>query len=109
MQQRKQFIEHLGGAATAPNAIWCMDFKGDFLMGRSRCYPLTVMDAYSRFLIACVAQPNTQATGVRRALRDVFAQFGLPHAPAIQRRTAPRSARKSRSSGVLRVVRPTAS
>ena len=66
--------------ATAPNAVWCMDFKGDFLVGRSRCYPLTVMDAYSRFLIACIALPNTQATGVRRALRDIFEQFGLPQA-----------------------------
>jgi hypothetical protein len=45
----------------------------------SRCYPLTVMDAYSRFLIACIALPNTQAAGARRALRDDFEQFGLPH------------------------------
>jgi transposase InsO family protein len=64
--------------ATGPNAVWCMDFKGDFLVGRSRCYPLTVMDAYSRFLIACIALPDTRAAGARRALRDVFEQFGLP-------------------------------
>ena len=66
--------------ATAPNDVWCMDFKGDFLVGQTRCYPLTVMDAYSRFLIACIALPNTQATTTRRALRDVFEQFGLPRA-----------------------------
>jgi hypothetical protein len=55
-----------------------MDFKGDFLVGRTRCYPLTVMDAYSRFLIACIALPNTRTRGVRLALRDVFEQYGLP-------------------------------
>jgi len=66
--------------AVEPNAVWCMDFKGDFLVGRARCYPLTIMDAYSRFLIACIALPNTQATGVRRVLRTVFEQFGLPQA-----------------------------
>lgn len=64
--------------ATAPNVLWCMDFKGDFLVGKRRCYPLTVMDAYSRFLIACISLPSTSTPGVKRALRTVFADFGLP-------------------------------
>jgi hypothetical protein len=38
------------------------------------------MDAYSRFLIACIALPNTRTRGVRAALRNVFQQFGLPQA-----------------------------
>ena len=62
------------------NRLWCIDFKGDFLVGRTRCYPLTVMDAHTRYLLACVALPNTRASGVKRALVDVFRQFGLPHA-----------------------------
>jgi transposase InsO family protein len=66
--------------AIGPNAVWCMDFKGDFSVGRTRCFPLTVMDAYSRFLIACVALPHTRAASVRRALRAIFEQFGLPQA-----------------------------
>jgi transposase InsO family protein len=66
--------------ATAPNALWCIDFKGDFAVGRTRCYPLTVMDAYSRFLIACVALSSTKATPVRRALEAAFEDFGLPAA-----------------------------
>jgi putative transposase len=66
--------------AKAPNALWCIDFKGDFLVGKSRCYPLTVTDAFSRYLIACVALTNTRAAGVRRALLEVFDQFGLPEA-----------------------------
>lgn len=66
--------------ATRPNALWCMDFKGDFLVGKRRCYPLTVTDAHSRFLLACVALSNTRVAGVKRVLRQVFAEFGLPDA-----------------------------
>jgi putative transposase len=66
--------------ATAPNSLWCMDFKGDFLVGAARCYPLTIMDAYSRYLLACVALSNTRASTVTRALRSVFEQCGLPDA-----------------------------
>jgi putative transposase len=66
--------------ATKPNALWCIDFKGDFPVGRTRCYPLTITDAYSRYLLACVALTNTSAPGVLRALRTVFDQFGLPDA-----------------------------
>jgi len=64
--------------ADAPNAVWCIDFKGDFLVGRRRCYPLTVTDAYSRYLLACVALGNTRTAGVKRVLEQVFRTFGLP-------------------------------
>jgi transposase InsO family protein len=66
--------------ATAPNSLWCIDFKGDFLVGGRRCYPLTITDAFSRYLIACVALPNTRGSGVIRAMRQVFETFGLPEA-----------------------------
>jgi transposase InsO family protein len=66
--------------ADAPNALWCIDFKGDFVVGRGRCYPLTVTDAYSRYLLACAALSTTRRTGVRRVLEQVFRTFGLPHA-----------------------------
>ena len=40
----------------APNEIWCVDFKGQFRLGnRTYCYPLTVSDHYSRFLLECEA------------------------------------------------------
>jgi putative transposase len=68
------------GHATAPNALWCMDFKGDFMTGRTRCYPLTVMDAFSRYLIACVGLRRTRADDVRRVMERVFDTFGLPAA-----------------------------
>jgi putative transposase len=52
------------GHAQQPNAVWAMDFKGDFSVGRTRCYPLTITDSYSRCVIACVALTNTRAETV---------------------------------------------
>jgi transposase InsO family protein len=66
--------------ASGPNVVWCIDFKGDFLVGRVRCYPLTIMDAYSRYLLGCVALRGTQGGPVRRACEQIFATFGLPEA-----------------------------
>src|ERR1043165_6286525 len=69
------------GHATGPNCVWCIDFNGDFALGETqRCYPLTITDAFSRYLIACVALPSTEGTGVRRAMRRVFDEYGLPDA-----------------------------
>ena len=48
-------------AADAPNAVWCADFKGWFQTGdKKRCYPLTISDAMSRYLLRCqtVARPD---------------------------------------------------
>jgi transposase InsO family protein len=66
--------------ATAPNSVWCIDFKGHFAVGSTRCYPLTVTDAYSRYLLACVSVTRPDEKHVRRALEDVFHEFGLPDA-----------------------------
>ena len=66
------------GHAQHPNAVWAMDFKGDFSVGRTRCYPLTITDSYSRFVIACVALTNTRADTVKRALKKIFDEYGLP-------------------------------
>lgn len=68
------------GAVQAANQVWCIDFKGPFSVGQSRCYPLTVIDAYSRYLIACVALRKPTEVLVRRALEGVFDEFGLPEA-----------------------------
>lgn len=66
--------------ANAPNALWCIDFKGHFAVGTRRCYPLTITDAHSRYLIACVALKDTKTATVRRAMEGVFREFGLPAA-----------------------------
>lgn len=68
------------GHAQHPNAVWSIDFKGDFAIGRTRCYPLTVTDSYSRFIIACVALTSTKTLAVRRALQRIFDEYGLPEA-----------------------------
>jgi transposase InsO family protein len=62
--------------ATAPNSLWCIDFKGDFLVGNRRCYPLTITDAFSRYLIACVALPNTRGAVVIRACAECSRRSG---------------------------------
>jgi transposase InsO family protein len=66
--------------ATAPNAVWCVDFKGQFRLGRSWCYPLTITDAYSRYVIACVALRGTKLGPVRRAFERIFFEYGVPDA-----------------------------
>ena len=54
---RRRSIGHPGKSqreALAPNDIWCADFKGHFRLGNGQyCYPLTVTDQHSRFLLAC--------------------------------------------------------
>ena len=64
-----------------PNDLWCIDFKGDFaLQNGRRCYPLTVMDAASRYLLACVGFHTPDYANVRRVLEDLFRMYGLPKA-----------------------------
>ena len=60
------------------NELWQTDFKGDFeLTGGGRCWPLTVLDDHSRFLLAEIAKPGTG--GVIESFREVFLEFGVPH------------------------------
>ncbi len=47
---------------TTPNALWCADYKGEFMLGNRRyCYPLTITDFATRYLVACEALMTTQA------------------------------------------------
>lgn len=64
------------GHAQHPNAVWSIDFA----IGRTRCYPLTITDSYSRFIIAIVALTSTKTNVVKRALQRVFDEYGLPEA-----------------------------
>lgn len=63
------------------NALWCADFKGQFATGAGAlCYPLTITDAASRYLLRCQALART-ATGVVQPLFELtFREFGLPAA-----------------------------
>ena len=68
------------GQVAGPNSLWCVDFKGQFRVGNTQCYPLTVTDAFSRYLIACVALRSTAVASARRAFTEIFEEFGLPDA-----------------------------
>jgi len=61
-----------------PNDLWQMDFKGDFAVGRGRCYPLTVLDDHSRFAVGLVACRNQRTETTRAALISIFRRYGLP-------------------------------
>lgn len=67
--------------ARAPNALWCADYKGQFRLGNRRyCYPLTVSDYRSRYLLACEGLESTRETGAFPVFERVFKEFGLPAA-----------------------------
>ena len=67
------------GALSAPNHVWTADFKGQFktLDGRY-CYPLTVVDGYSRFLLGCQALDAPQGQLSRPVFHRLFRTYGLP-------------------------------
>ncbi len=65
----------------APNELWCTDFKGEFKLGSGRyCYPLTVTDHASRFLLACEALESTREMPVIESFERLFRERGLPAA-----------------------------
>lgn len=65
----------------APNDLWCADFKGQFRLGcGAYCYPLTISDQVSRFLLACEGLEATDGGPTREVFEQVFAESGLPWA-----------------------------
>lgn len=68
-------------AGAAPNDLWCADFKGEFKLGNGPyCYPLTVTDYASRFVLLCEALESTQERMALTAFDRLFAERGLPSA-----------------------------
>jgi putative transposase len=62
-----------------PNDLWTMDFKGDFRMGDGqRCYPLTIADAHTRFLLVCHGLGSTAHVGALATVERAFREYGLP-------------------------------
>lgn len=67
--------------AGAANVLWSTDFKGEFRLGNRRwCYPLTVMDRASRYLLCCDGKPSTKTRGVIPSFQALFVEYGLPRA-----------------------------
>lgn len=65
----------------AANDVWSIDFKGQFALGDGRlCYPLTVSDNFSRYLLRCQALSRPCHVPVQAALEELFRDYGLPRA-----------------------------
>src|SRR5262249_15909170 len=64
---------------TRANETWTVDFKGEFRTGDGRyCYPLTLRDGFSRFVLRCDAFLGRTSEATRRRFEQAFADFGLP-------------------------------
>lgn len=63
------------------NSVWSADYKGDFLLGdRTRCYPLTVSDNFSRYMLACQGLKSTNHSQAQAVFQELFGSYGLPKA-----------------------------
>src|SRR3990167_7619683 len=62
-----------------PNELWCADYKGEFQLGNKQyCYPLTITDFSSRYLLACEDLSTTKENYTFTIFERVFKEFGLP-------------------------------
>lgn len=79
---RRRTIGHPGKPVTqmlAANEVWCADFKGQFKTGDGRyCYPLTVTDGYSRYLLGCQALHSTCTVESKPVFTRLFKEYGMP-------------------------------
>jgi putative transposase len=66
---------------TTPNELWCADYKGEFMLSDRRyCYPLTITDFASRYLLTCEGLSTTKETYAFAVFERAFKDFGLPRA-----------------------------
>jgi len=83
-RRRRRRWKHPGAApfnTTAPNQVWTVDFKGQFLMRNGvYCYPLTIVDHFSRYLLCCHGLHDVRTEGVQPQFLRLFREHGLPGA-----------------------------
>jgi len=81
-KRHRRAIGHPGSPSSpmrAPNDVWSADYKGQFKTGDGRyCYPLTVTDNCSRFLLGCQALTSTAGEAAKPVFTRLFKEFGLP-------------------------------
>jgi len=63
-----------------PNELWQMDFKGDYAIHSGRCYPLSILDDHSRFVVGLYALGDQTGESVNACLVNTFERHGLPEA-----------------------------
>jgi transposase InsO family protein len=83
VKRRRRRHGHAEGTSLSlgqkPNELWCTDFKGEFMMGNQRyCYPLTVTDHASRYLLLCEALESVKEVTAITAFERLFKERGLP-------------------------------
>jgi len=72
-------LEGSRSTATEANAVWTADFKGEFrLLGGPYCFPLTVLDLFSHYLLGCRALASTAVVSAHQTFERLFREFGLP-------------------------------
>jgi putative transposase len=65
----------------SPNDLWCADYKGEFMLADRRyCYPLTISDFATRYLLTCEALATTKEGYAFAVFERAFKEFGLPKA-----------------------------
>jgi transposase InsO family protein len=83
-RRRRRPHQHPGvvaPATTEPNDLWTADFKGQFTTRDGvYCYPLTIADQHTRFLLTCFGLPSTHGAGARTIVERAFRAYGLPQA-----------------------------
>jgi transposase InsO family protein len=82
-RRRRRPVAHPGyqpHAVTEPNAVWSADFKGQFRTRDAQlCYPLTICDVASRFVLTCHGLPAPTTADTIAVFRRAFQRYGLPH------------------------------
>ena len=81
-RRQRRAIGHPGAPSSpmrAPNDVWSADYKGQFKTGDGLyCYPLTVTDNCSRFVLGCQALTSTAGHEAKPVFTRLFKEFGLP-------------------------------
>ncbi len=83
-RRRRRHYQHPGvvpAITTQPNDLWTADFKGHFrTQDGIYCYPLTITDLHTRFLLACHGLLSTKGLAVRPVFDRLFRECGVPRA-----------------------------
>ena len=81
-KRRRTYPGHPGKPVTSmdrSNDVWCADYKGEFKTGDGiYCYPLTITDGCTRYLLACKGLYSTNHVRAKSVFKSVFRNFGLP-------------------------------
>lgn len=81
-KRNRRRIGHPGKPTSSiltPNDVWSADFKGQFKTQNGiYCYPLTVTDGFSRYLLGCQALYSTAVAGAKPVFMRLFKEYGLP-------------------------------